>query len=105
MGDRVPIAGNERSRRLDYIKTRFLDRRSLKNRKRPVPVVVKFSNDTHPLQGYRLLEMLFELDSDGVNFGNTSTDYAGLRAHMAREELGAFDFFTKKCGGGVAAGH
>ncbi len=46
--------------------------------------------------------MLFELDFDGVDFGNTSTDYTGLRGYIAREELGAFDYFTKKFGGGVS---
>src|SRR3989344_8377215 len=49
--------------RLRHVKENFLDQRT-----RRLPVIVKFSNDTEVEQLPALLDILFELGYDGVNF-------------------------------------
>lgn len=83
--------------RLKYLKEHFLDKRT-----RILPVVVKFSNDTKLEQLPALLDILFELGYDGVNFGNTSTDYAKRKERIELNERKLFDFYTKTFGGGVS---
>lgn len=83
--------------RLRYVKEHFLDQRT-----RRLPVVVKFSNDTELEQVPALLDLLFELGYDGVNFGNTSTAYAQRKQHIGTREHRLFDYFTQTFGGGVS---
>ncbi len=83
--------------RLRYLKGHFLDRRM-----RRLPVVVKFSNDTEAGQLPALLDLLFGLGYDGVNFGNTSIAYAQIRKKIEPGERNLFDFFTHEFGGGVS---
>ncbi len=83
--------------RLKYIKEHFLDQRT-----RNLPAIVKFSNDTKVEQISMLLDILFEFGFDGVNFGNTSTDYERRRKEIAESEKKLYDFFTKTFGGGVS---
>lgn len=86
--------------RLRYVKENFLDRRP-----RRLPVIVKFSNDTEAAQIPALLDVLFELGYDGVNFGNTSTAYAQRRNAIDERERELFDFFTTdKASFGVGGG-
>lgn len=98
-GDSRPVAEQWRGleRRLERLAEGFLARR-----RRPLPVVVKFSVDTEPAQVPELLDRLVELGFDGVDFGNTSTDYAGLRGAIAGPERRLFDHFTGRYGGGVS---
>ena len=84
--------------RLKYLKEHFLDRRSL----REIPVIVKFSNDTEVNQVPALLDLLFELGFDGVNFGNTSTDYIQRKKLIDPSERKLFDYFTQTFGGGIS---
>ena len=90
--------------RLRYVKEHFLDRRTISDtgRLREVPVIVKFSNDTELAQVPALLDLLFELGYDGVNFGNTSTAYAKRREKIDPSERKLYDFFTQTFGGGVS---
>ncbi len=83
--------------RLKYAKKHFLDLRT-----RKLPVIVKFSNDTEVLQLRALMDLLFELSFDGVNFGNTSTAYAKMREKIDPREKNLYDFFTQTFGGGVS---
>lgn len=83
--------------RLSYIKEHFLDRRT-----RRLPVIVKFSNDTQREQLPELLDLLFSLSFDGVNFGNTSTAYDRRRTLIAENERKLYDYFTRTFGGGVS---
>ena len=83
--------------RLRHVKENFLDQRT-----RRLPVVVKFSNDTEVEQLPALLDILFELGYDGVNFGNTSTAYAKIKERIEPNERKLFDFYTKTFGGGVS---
>ena len=87
------------SNRLKYVKEHFLDQRT-----RRLPVVVKFSNDTEVEQLPALLDLLFELDYDGVNFGNTSTDYSRRRKLIHDGEHKLYDFFTINEDFGVGGG-
>lgn len=80
-----------------YIKLNFLD-----GRQRKLPVIVKFSTDTNPSQVPDILKLLFYCGFDGVNFGNTSTDYAKRRGMIAESERKLFDYFTSTFGGGVS---
>ncbi|MDY7092438.1 MAG: hypothetical protein SX243_05615 [Acidobacteriota bacterium] len=66
------------------------------------PVVVKLSCDLAPALVPRVLDLLFEHGYDGVNFGNTSTDYAAHRQHIAPEEQALYRYFTHHFGGGVS---
>ncbi|HLC71400.1 MAG TPA: hypothetical protein VJI32_05300 [Candidatus Nanoarchaeia archaeon] len=83
--------------RLRYVKEHFLDQRPQR-----IPVIVKFSNDTNIEQLPALLDLLFQLGYDGVNFGNTSTAYAQRREHINLKERKLYDFFTTTFGGGVS---
>ncbi len=85
------------AQRLQYIKEHFLEQRS-----RRLPVIVKFSNDTQKEQLPFLLDLLFSLGYDGVNFGNTSTQYALHREKIVPPEQKIYDYFTSTFGGGVS---
>lgn len=80
--------------RLRYVKHNFLDRRQ-----RRIPVVVKFSSDTQREQIPFLMDTLFDLGYDGINLGNTSTDYQRWTKDVVRREKKVFDYFTKTFGG------
>ena len=103
INESCPNTGDEESTfedleaRLTYISNNFLAKR-----RRPLPVVVKFSNDTELSQVPRLLDTLINLGFDGVNFGNTTTKYRRVRAELAKSEIKLFDFFVKNFGGGVS---
>ncbi len=85
--------------RLNYIKEHFLDRRT-----RRLPVIVKFSNDTQREQLPELLDLLFRFGFDGVNFGNTSIQYAKRREFIHFSERNLYDFFTTSKEFGVGGG-
>ncbi|HLD02918.1 MAG TPA: hypothetical protein VJC07_04425 [Candidatus Nanoarchaeia archaeon] len=88
---------DDMARRLRYVKERFLDERT-----RRIPVIVKFSNDTPVEQVPQLLDLLFELGYDGVNFGNTSTDYAARAKSIHPAERRLYEFFTRVFKGGIS---
>ena len=88
---------DDMANRLRYLKEHFLDQRT-----RRLPVIVKFSNDIGHEQLPALLDLLFELGYDGVNFGNTSTAYAQRRGRIEPSETRLFDFYAQEFGGGVS---
>jgi dihydroorotate dehydrogenase len=83
--------------RLAYIGQRFLQKRS-----RNLPVVVKFSTDTASADVEPLLDILLASGYDGVNFGNTSTNYTKHRAMLHADDQELFDYFTQTFGGGIS---
>ncbi len=83
--------------RLSYLAEHFLA-----HRQRDLPVVVKLSCDTAIADVSQVVTTLVELGFDGVNFGNTSTDYSRHRDRLARSEVGLYDRFTSTFGGGVS---
>ncbi len=74
----------------------------LVHRDRPVPVIVKFSNDTDPEVVEPLVKTLLELGFDGINFGNTSIDYPRCRERIAAAERPLYDTFVQRFRGGVS---
>ncbi len=80
----------------------FISKNFLKKRNRNLPVIVKLSNDFLPANIPRLLDLLLDLEFDGVNFGNTSTDYESARQIIVNSELKSYNFFVDSFGGGIA---
>ncbi len=80
----------------------FVAERFLALRRRALPVLVKLSCDTAAGDVAPLVDLLAELGFDGVNFGNTSTDYARHRRALAPSETALYDHFTRTFGGGVS---
>ncbi len=74
----------------------------LQQRRRRLPVVVKFSNDTEPAQVGKLVGLLVELGYDGVNFGNTSTAYRELAVGDRPAGKAALRLLHRHFGGGVS---
>jgi len=85
------------SNRLRHLKENFLDQRE-----RKLPVIVKFSNDTETEQVPELMDLLFELGYDGVNFGNTSTKYEERKKMISSDEHKLYETFIETYGGGVS---
>lgn len=83
--------------RLEYIADEILRRRT-----RILPVIVKFSMDTRNDDLPTLLDLLFRLGFDGINIGNTSTDYKQAELLIHPTERRAFRWFTQTFGGGVS---
>lgn len=83
--------------RLEYISENFL-----KKRTKNLPVILKLSTDFQEEFVPNLLDIITELGFDGVNFGNTSTDYNKIRSFILESEQRTFDFFTKNFGGGIS---
>ncbi len=81
--------------RLDYISKNFLSKR-----KRSLPVILKLSNDLELSSLPKLLDVLFTCKFDGINLGNTSTNYAKAVPDNP-EERELFYYFTQNFGGGI----
>lgn len=87
----------------DFIKrVEFISQNFLKSRKKNLPVIVKLSVDFPEKSISKLIDLLVTLKFDGINFGNTSTDYKNLREFVNSKEQKAFDFFVNTFGGGLA---
>lgn len=83
--------------RLEYISKHFL-----KKRQRNIPVIVKFSNDTNLDLVSEIIDILINLGFDGVNFGNTSTQYNNLSSKIEQKEKKIYHYFTENFGGGLS---
>ena len=83
--------------RLEFISKNFLHQR-----RRNLPVIVKLSNDFAIEFVPILIDLLIELGYDGVNFGNTSTNYSEISNLINPAERAAFNFFVGNFGGGVS---
>lgn len=83
---------------LEYIAQNFLV-----NRSRRLPVIIKLSNDIHLESIPSILDLLFKYRFDGVNLGNTSTNYSAFHNKINNpHEKKLFDYFTTTFGGGVS---
>ena len=83
--------------RLEYLYEKFLNKRT-----RNLPVVLKLSNDTDKRSLTALLDIMFALGFDGVNIGNTSTDYEYCLSKIVPAEQKLFKYFADTFGGGVS---
>jgi dihydroorotate dehydrogenase len=81
---------------------RYISENLLKRRERKFPVVMKYSNDTPHEQIPALMDTLFELGFDGVNFGNTSIQYEVHRDKIHPHERQLYNYFSTMFGGGVS---
>ncbi|MCX7909815.1 MAG: hypothetical protein N2560_09940 [Ignavibacteria bacterium] len=84
-------------KRIEFISEKFL-----KNRKRNLPVILKLSNDFDPKNVPNLIDVLLDLQFDGLNFGNTSTDYKGLEQAIHPSDRKSFEYFINTFGGGIS---
>lgn len=73
----------------------------LKKRTRHLPVVVKLSHDITEESLREILNSLVELGFDGVNLGNTSTEYSNYYSEVDESERSIFKTFTETFSGGI----
>ncbi len=83
--------------RLEYLRDHFLCVRD-----RRLPVIVKFASNTQEEQLPVILDMVLRCGFDGVNFGNTVTNYNDIRPMIHHAERGLFEYFVNHIGGGVS---
>jgi len=83
--------------RLEYITQHYIQTRD-----KFLPIIVKFSNDTAPELVPAIIDILTTLGFDGVNFGNTSTDYSVLQKNIDKSESDLYNYFTGNIGGGLS---
>ncbi len=83
--------------RLEYISDNFL-----KSRTKNLPVIVKLSTDTDLDLLPKLIDLLIDLEFDGINFGNTSTDYKNFEQFCNIKDKKNFEYFHKIFGGGLS---
>lgn len=83
--------------RIEQISTLFL-----KKRQRKLPVILKISNDIDENALIEIIHNAINLGFDGINLGNTSTNYTELRNTIAPDECQLFDHFTQNFGGGLS---
>lgn len=95
--DKIGSLDNYLVERLEKISNNYL-----RKRKRLLPVFVKFSNDTQTNQVSELVDLLLQLNFNGINFGNTSTNYHELRNFINVADVHNFDYFINNFGGGVS---
>ncbi len=84
-------------KRLEFISDNFL-----KKRIRNLPVIVKFSVDTDLKVLYSLIDALIDLGFDGINLGNTSTNYQFYLDEIYKKERKIYTYFYKNFGGGIS---
>ncbi len=92
----ISVNSENITNRLVYIAEHFLSKRN-----RHLPVVVKLSTDIGSEVLKQILNILFQKRYDGVNLGNTSTNYSLMRQYISPGELGLYDYYTKNFSGGV----
>ena len=92
----ISVDSENINNRLVYIAEHFLSKRT-----RHLPVVVKLSTDTGIEVLKRILDILFQKRYDGVNLGNTSTNYSYTRQYVSPSELALYDYYTNNFSGGI----
>lgn len=80
---------------------KFISDEFLKKRSRHLPVVVKLSHDVTEESLIEILKNLVELGFDGVNLGNTSTDYLNYLSNVDEAEKSVYKTFTETFTGGI----
>lgn len=80
----------------------FYSEQFLQKRKHNIPVIVKYSNDIRLDILQELIDLLIELQYDGINIGNTSTMYEDYGKILDTLDRYNFNYFCRKCGGGIS---
>jgi dihydroorotate dehydrogenase len=86
-----------REEELEYVSKHFL-----KKRNSNLPIIVKLSNDLDFVQIPDVMDLLLDLGYNGINLGNTSTDYPRMRTKVHFRDLPLYDFYTKNFKGGIS---
>lgn len=81
---------------LRYISDEFLNKRT-----RHLPVVVKLSHDITEDSLKEVLKSLVDMGFDGVNLGNTSTDFSNYSSEVHEEEKSIYKTFVDTFNGGI----
>ena len=84
-------------KKLTYISENFLQKRT-----RNIPVIVKYSNDFDADLLLEMVDLLIELGFDGINIGNTSTNYEHYLYSIIGDDKKLFRYFTTNFGGGLS---
>ena len=87
----------ETAEKLNYLSENFL-----KKRNRNLPVIAKYSNDITAKELFATIDVLVDLEFDGINIGNTSTKYDHYRSAIHSKDLHNYDKFTQTFGGGLS---
>ena len=93
----IKLSGGSISARLQKIAEEVISKRE-----RKIPLIVKLSCDIDEKILIELVTSLVHLGFDGVNLGNTSTNYELIKANVKSDELKVFEYFTQNFGGGVS---
>lgn len=83
-------------------KLAFLAERFLNKRKRNIPVIVKYSNDIADNDIPPIVDLLMDLQFDGINIGNTTVQYSKYLPALHPADTPAFQRFIKMFGGGLS---
>ena len=79
-----------------------ISERFLKKRSRNLPVIAKYSNDISPEIINKTIDNLIDLGYDGINIGNTSTNYRLHIDQIHRSDIKNYRLFTERVGGGLS---
>jgi dihydroorotate dehydrogenase len=108
INESCPNVSHEHGEFVDGIDKNLIDRLSIinedfvKKSKKFIPIIVKFSNDTDFSQLPNLLNLLISNNFDGVNFGNTSTNYSLINNYIHTDDWKIYKYFTSTFGGGIS---
>lgn len=84
-------------KRMEFVSSNFLSKRN-----RKLPLILKLSNDTNPDLIPAMIDIMIDLNFDGLNLGNTSTDYINLKSKINPKDKKSFKYFTENFGGGLS---
>jgi dihydroorotate dehydrogenase len=79
-----------------------LNQRFLKDRNSNLPVIIKLSNDTSLELIEPVIDLLLVNNFDGINLGNTSSEYSRRKKYFDQKESTQLDYFAGQFGGGVS---
>ena len=83
--------------RLNIISSEYLS-----NRSKQIPVILKLSVDTSEDLIEPVIKLLIDLGFDGLNIGNTSTEYNKVLEEISPSEKKLFNHFKDTFGGGIS---
>ena len=103
LNESCPNIDNKDSEYSIEYKLSYLQKNFLSQRKRNLPLIVKLSNDITCDELDVIVPLLIKYGFDGVNIGNTTTQYH--KVNLDVEQLSLFEYFYKNIGGGVGGVH
>jgi dihydroorotate dehydrogenase len=83
-------------------KLNYLSNNFLRNRNRNIPLIVKYSNDINENELFAAIDILIDLQFDGINIGNTSTKYENYLPLIHPKDIHNYNRFTATFNGGLS---